>query len=148
MNTTSPPRLALALLRHVAWDNEPFVGDLVEQFAVKRSRIWFWRQTLAAIAVSLRQRGVDVHPLHLSDETHERVPRALPRRVNLSASPLPDVGGLGLVVLVVIVATVRPETWWMALPAIVGGAILGVVLVVARRHRIPSHSATGRTLID
>jgi len=45
---SNPPRLAIWLLRN----NEALSGDLVETFREGKSRGWFWRQVLLAIAVS------------------------------------------------------------------------------------------------
>ncbi len=137
--TPQPPRLALALLQHVAAGNEPLVGDLVEQFATRRrSRLWFWRQVLLAVLVASRLRHADTHPLHLADDVDDVPVRKLPARVNLSASPLPDVGGLGLLIFILIAVMLRPEAWWMAVVAVLGGAIFGVVLVIVRRPGVRS----------
>jgi hypothetical protein len=50
---SQPPALAAWLLRHVcAQDNrEELTGDLLERFAERPSRGWFWSQVLAAILV-------------------------------------------------------------------------------------------------
>jgi hypothetical protein len=49
--TGHPPRVALSLLRR--WTSGPrresLVGDLIEQHAQGRSRLWFWRQTGQAV---------------------------------------------------------------------------------------------------
>lgn len=149
MTAAAPPRLALALLLRRVPANEPLVGDLLEQFAVRRSRVWFWRQVLLAIVVAARQRSDVRHPLHLADDLlEEPIPTRLPGTVRLSASPLPDVGGLGIVVLLVIVAMVRPDAWWMGVSAVLGGAVVGVVLVVVRRRRMRSTPGRNRTLFD
>jgi hypothetical protein len=149
MKTSNPPWLAVALLQHAAGSNEPLVGDLLEQFAVRRSRFWFWRQVLFAIVVSLRRRDVNNRPLHLTDEAWGLYAdgtrtRTQPKRINLSASPLPDVGGLGLVVLLMIVTMVRPEALWLVLSAVLGGGVLGIVLVLVRRRRVVTRPASGR----
>lgn len=148
MKTLHPPRLALALLQRAAGDNEALVGDVLEQFAARPSRLWFWRQALLAVVVSLRRRDVDKRPLHLVDDAwgraaDEKPARIQPKRINLSASPLPDVGGLGLLILVVIVTMARPEAWWMLLSAVLGGTVVGVVLVWVRMH-LPSEEHSER----
>ena len=45
-----PPRLAAALLHHLL-RSDSLAGDLAEEFARGRSRIWYWRQVGAAITV-------------------------------------------------------------------------------------------------
>jgi len=46
----SRPKLAEALLRRMDVDPS-LVGDLVEQYAAGRSRLWLWRQALLAVVV-------------------------------------------------------------------------------------------------
>jgi len=48
---TAPPRLAMLLLDRLAPPDEELAGDLVEEYQSGRSRVWFWRQVLIAIAV-------------------------------------------------------------------------------------------------
>lgn len=149
MTDAGPPRLALALLLRCVPANEPLVGDLLEQFAVRRSRAWFWHQVLLAIFAERRQRGDARHPLRLTDDFQdEPIPIRLPARVGLSASALPDVGGLGILVLLVIVAMVRPEAWLMGVSAVLGGAVIGAVLAVARSRRMRSAPGQPRRLFD
>ncbi len=64
------------------------------------------------------------------------------RRINLTASPLPDIGGLGLVALGAIVAVARPTVLWMFLPALLGGVVLGLIMVMVRRHATISRPAS------
>jgi hypothetical protein len=152
MTGTDPPRLAVALLHRFLHDNEPLAGDLLERFATKPSRLWFWWQVLLAIVIhSTRQRDVE-HPLglggHSSFVPAERRRNVEPRRINLTASPLPDVGGLGLVAFGVLVALAGPEILWIFLPAISGGLALGAALAIIRRRAALSSPATaGRTLL-
>ncbi len=47
---TEPPRLAAALLRHLL-HSDSLAGDLAEEFGRRQSRLWYWRQVLAAISV-------------------------------------------------------------------------------------------------
>ncbi|PYR98127.1 MAG: hypothetical protein DMG16_21955 [Acidobacteria bacterium] len=57
MRLTQPPAVATWLLRQFGCSprNEAILGDLMEQFAHGRSRLWYWRQTLIALIVgSLR----------------------------------------------------------------------------------------------
>jgi hypothetical protein len=49
VSTRQLPRLAVALLERWLPDNEPLAGDLLEA-SRERSRAWFWRQLLFAIA--------------------------------------------------------------------------------------------------
>jgi hypothetical protein len=50
MTARRPPWLAVAALHLLVGDNEPLVGDLLEEWP-QRSRAWFWRQvTFAALA--------------------------------------------------------------------------------------------------
>jgi hypothetical protein len=39
------------LLNHLTHDKEYLAGDLIEQFRAGRTRLWYWRQVLLAIAV-------------------------------------------------------------------------------------------------
>jgi hypothetical protein len=49
-----PPIIAMWLLDHFNSGplDESLTGDLVEEYALGRSNIWFWRQTLMVLAVS------------------------------------------------------------------------------------------------
>ncbi|HEY0874387.1 MAG TPA: hypothetical protein VGD94_13025 [Vicinamibacterales bacterium] len=143
MTGPHPPRLAVALLHRFLDENEPLAGDLLEGFAIRQSRLWFWRQVLCAIVLeSFRRRDLG-HPLGLADDPSpvERPRNFKPRRINLTASPLPDVGGLGLVVFGVLVAIVRPEILWLLVPAVLGGVALGVTMAIVRR---PSSGPSAR----
>jgi hypothetical protein len=141
MKPSHPPRLAIALLRRFVADSEPLVGDLIEQFGVRQSRVWFWRQTL--LAMVFRPARDPEPPLGLGAHSRFDAASIVPakprvRRVNMTASPIPDVGGLGLVALGVIVALARPNAWLIFLPAIAGGVILGAVVVMVRAKREPN----------
>lgn len=140
MSRADPPRVAAALLRRFVTDNEPLVGDLLEQFGDRPSRLWFWRQVLLAIAIrSLQPRDTE-SPLGLVDHASfvPAEPRqdVEPRRINLTASPLPDVGGLGLVAFGVLIAVARPEAIWIFLPGIVAGVALGLTMAIVRRRAV------------
>ncbi|HEY2590500.1 MAG TPA: hypothetical protein VGI35_02820 [Steroidobacteraceae bacterium] len=54
----SPPRLAVWILSRSLRDrrSEALIGDLTEEYRHGRSRAWYWRQALWAIAVDLRER--------------------------------------------------------------------------------------------
>ena len=51
MRSDKPPRLAAALLRCLAPAEEALAGDLQEEFPAGRSRGWYWRQVIGAIAI-------------------------------------------------------------------------------------------------
>lgn len=57
-----PPRLAMAILMRLGPREEPLIGDLVEEYTTGRSRLWFWRQALAAVAAGAI-RGIRRQPL-------------------------------------------------------------------------------------
>jgi hypothetical protein len=57
-----PPSLAMAILMRLGPREEPLVGDLVEEYTTGRSRLWFWRQALAAVAAGTI-RGIRRQPL-------------------------------------------------------------------------------------
>jgi hypothetical protein len=152
MTGSDPPRVAVALLHRFVPDNEPLVGDLLEGFAVRQSRLWFWRQVLLAIVIRSFQQRDEECPLGLAEHSSfiptERRRNVEPRRINMTASPLPDVGGLGLVALGVLVAVVRPDAWGMFLLAILGGVAFGLTMAIIRRRAILSSAATtSRTLL-
>jgi hypothetical protein len=57
-----PPALAMAILTQLGPREEPIVGDLIEEYTTGRSRLWFWRQAIAAIAAGTI-RGIRGQPL-------------------------------------------------------------------------------------
>jgi hypothetical protein len=133
----NPPRLALALLNRFVPDDEPLTGDLIEEFAAGRSRAWFWRQTIAAVALTAFQRSDEVRPLRLVDGAAARVvstaTTARRKPVNITASPVAGIGGFTIVVLVVLMTIVMPQAWWLVGAAIAAGVVFGVVLIAIRR---------------
>jgi hypothetical protein len=137
--TRQPPRFALALVARFVPDSEPIVGDLQEEFAHGRSRLWIWWQSLAAVAAaSLRANG-EIRPLRLVDDQPfdaiERTREIHRRRrdISPSASPLP--GGLGLVILGGLVTAVAPVIWLGLLLTVVAG--LGLAWGLAAAHKRP-----------
>jgi len=64
VTTRSPPRLAAWLLEELGSNArlEELLGDLSEQFAAGRSRLWYWRQATGALLLDLRQ-GLRTHAL-------------------------------------------------------------------------------------
>jgi len=51
MTTKAPPKTATRILKWVAGENEPLIGDLIEEYQRGRSGLWFWRQVMAAVFV-------------------------------------------------------------------------------------------------
>jgi hypothetical protein len=64
--------------------------------------------------------------------------------VNLSASPLSGVGGLGLLVLALHVTVVAPGAWWMLLGSALAGVLMGIWLIA--RHAKSPEGATSESL--
>jgi hypothetical protein len=56
------PPLATTLLLRLGPDDESFAGDLAEEYAAGRSRAWYWRQVLSAIALTAK-RQIGLHPV-------------------------------------------------------------------------------------
>src|ERR1700683_790649 len=141
MTTRRPPRLALALLDRDGPGDEPLAGDLVEAFERGRSVAWFWWQGLAAMAVMWQGRSADIRPLHLVGLARMDVVRrseavrARVRTVNLTASPVSQIGGLGCFVLLALMTVMAPWLWWLVLGSATGGALLGLAVIVSRRRR-------------
>ena len=135
MTPPRPPRLALALLTWLLPENEPLIGDLIEEFRYRRSPIWFWRQTIAAIVLSRRGSRRRLTTVRLTNKpmpiSHDEV--HMP--IRLSASPFPIAGGLGIASLGVVVAMYRPGAWWFVVAAVGGGLVLGVLKVWLTRRR-------------
>jgi len=147
MTTRRPPRLAVALLTRYVPDSEALLGDLTEEYQAGRSSLWFWRQVFGAIAVATKNRPREVRPLRLVDEADRSLPleaRLAPRDrelrpINLSASPLGLVGGLGLVTMALMVAIVFPEAWLFVVVAVPLGLICGLVMVAITKRRVRTH---------
>jgi len=149
MTRRHAPRLALALLERLVPDSEPLAGDLVEQFESRQSFGWFWWQVLVAIATASFARRVEIRPLRLMDlqpadalERSRRMDLRFPA-VNLSASPVSGVGGLGLVILASLVTIVMPAAWWLLFASALGGVVLAVI-IIAMRGGLPTAGPTSR----
>jgi hypothetical protein len=146
MTRRHAPRLALALLERFDPGAAPLAGDLVEEFARRQSIAWFWWQVLAAIAIAAFNRPAEIRPLQLVDlQPADAVERSRTihlqtRRVNLSASPLSGVGGLGLLALAFHITAVAPGAWWILLASALAGVSIGITLIAMH-----SNSRTGAT---
>jgi len=135
MTAPRPPRLALYVLRAFRVDDESLVGDLVEEFGVRRSHLWLWRQVLGAVLAGPARRRTG--PLGLCDARFAQsflrpTPRREPR-INLSGGPVPGIGGLSIVALVFHVALVSPQLLWLPVFGLTAGSLVAVALVVRRR---------------
>ena len=55
MTSKQPPRIATWMLKHFGCgpDNDTVLGDLAEQYRHKGSAMWYWRQAMKAIPVSV-----------------------------------------------------------------------------------------------
>ena len=138
MTRRPAPRTPIALLEWLVPDSGPLAGDLVEEFDRRQSVVWLWWQVLAAIAALFVEQSVEIRPLRLVDEqpidAMERTSQwnRRFRNINLTASPVPGVGGLGLLVLCVLVTLVMPGAWWGLLGSTVAGVALGFALIARR----------------
>lgn len=62
MTPRRPPVLAKTLLEWVDPANDALHGDLLEEFAAGRSRLWYWRQVLGATGIAI-SRPIHAHGL-------------------------------------------------------------------------------------
>lgn len=142
MTSRQPPRLALAVLECLVPDSSSLAGDLTEEFHRRQSRGWLWWQVIAAVAIAAFNRPDEIRPLRLVDlqptDALERSRRMSLRSgpINLTASPLYGVGGLGLVALALLVTVVLPAAWWILLASIFGGIVLGVAMIARHRRKV------------
>jgi hypothetical protein len=152
MTEHQPPRLALALLERCVSDSEALAGDLVEAFAGHPSAIWFWGQVLGAVATAAwATRNGEIRPLRLVDDLQPADAIERTRRfglrfpaVNLTASPLAGVGGLGLAIFAGLVTLFTPAAWLALAVAALAGCALSGVLIVVRDHHDPIQPITLR----
>lgn len=167
MTASRPPRFALWVLRRCGVDNESLVGDLIEEHGARRSQPWLWRQVAGAV---LARSGPGSHtgPLGIGDPRMVRPApgtgcRARPRidvgggrgrtapasrapargqrpRIDLSAGPVPGVGGLSTLALVFQVTLVSPQLLWLPVIGLAVGSLAGLALIA--RHRREPYRAT------
>ena len=133
---TSPrlPRLAEALVRRLAIDNEPLAGDLVEEFQRRKSRVWLWRQLIAAFVVHAVYAPHPPVGLNLTPTDPvvaewlmcRRLGRDRQQHVSLTGTGIEGIGGLTMVMLGTIMSMVVPAIWWFVIGGIGAGVALGV----------------------
>jgi hypothetical protein len=141
---STPSWLARAVLTHLV-RHETLTGDLLEQYALRPSRLWLWRQIAVALALRAWRRPVfapetsalvlalDPHPHPASRPGTPYVPLP-PVRINMSGIPVDGIGGLGFVAVAVLITIVMPAAWWLFVSGLTGGIILGTALVLRRRR--------------
>jgi hypothetical protein len=137
MTGRQAPRFAIALIERFIPDSDPLVGDLVEDFERRYSSAWFWWQVLTAIVAATLSfdRPLEIRPLRLVElPPVEAIERSRQmglrfRAINLSASPLSGVGGLGLAALTFLVTIVSPRTWWVVLASSLAGLLVGIGII-------------------
>ncbi len=138
MTSPKPPRLAEALLGRLALDNEPLAGDIIEEFRRRNSRLWLWRQLIAALVmqalyaphppVALNLTPTD--PVVAEWMMWKRLDRK--KRVSLTGSGVEGIGGLTMVILGFMMSMVIPAIWWFVVGGLGAGVLLGVVKLRAR----------------
>jgi hypothetical protein len=139
MTRRPPPRLAVALLERFVPDSEPLAGDLVEEHARRQSAGWFWWQVVGALAVAATHARVEIRPLRLvREQPLDALERTIRwqrrvRPVNLTASPVPGAGGLGLLVLLGLLTIVDPRLWSIVISGWCAGVLMGVALITRQR---------------
>jgi hypothetical protein len=54
MNNREPPKMAVWLLKRWAspYQRDSLLGDLLEMYRAGRSRLWYWRQVVAALILA------------------------------------------------------------------------------------------------
>ena len=83
----------------------------------------------------------DIRPLRLVDRQpsdaleRARIMGLRFKPVNLTGSPVPGVGGLTLIVLLLLTTVTLPAIWWVALGSMIAGAALGLLWIAISRHR-------------
>jgi hypothetical protein len=121
------PTIAIALLQLFCRD-EALVGDILEEYEVRRSRAWLWRQVGVAVIFSLPYGMV-------------RPPRHAPKM----AMP---VGGLGFLAIAALITIVAPGAWWFVVAGALGGVVVAWLLVIAARHRLDHQPPGPRHILE
>ncbi len=120
------PSVAIALLRLFCRD-EALVGDILEEYEVRRSRAWLWRQVGVAVIFNL--------------------PYGMVRRERQTAKMGMPIGGIGFLAIVALVTIVSPGAWWLVAMGAAGGVLLAVTLVALARHRLMRQPAGRRNVL-
>lgn len=108
------PRVAVTLLEAFCRD-EALAGDILEEFELRQSRLWLWRQVAVVILLGL--------PYGITRYRPTRRPMPVP------------IGGFGVLGLGVLITFVAPGAWWLIGAGAAGGAVIGCVMVLAGRKR-------------
>jgi hypothetical protein len=110
----SEPRVAIALLQSFCPD-EALVGDILEEYDRRQSRLWLWRQVAVAVLFAF--------------------PYGMVRRSRRGRMHLP-IGGLGLLSVIALITFVAPGAWWLIGIGIVGGvAVAGIMIAMGTSDR-------------
>jgi len=139
MTKGQPPRLPLVILERLVPGSASLAGDLLEQYHQQPSAWRLWWEVLAAAAIVWRDRTDEIRPLRLVElqpceaiERSRRIARHA-NSVNLSASPVPGVGGLALAILLAVMTLETPAAWGLFVASMFGGVLLGIGMIA--RHR-------------
>lgn len=109
----SEPTIAMFLLHRFCRD-EALVGDIVEEFEHRQSRLWLWRQVAVVVLLGL--------------------PYGLIKRPRFGGKMPMPIGGLGLIAIGTLITMVAPGAWWLLGVGALGGFVIGGVLVATRRR--------------
>ena len=130
-----PPRVATWLLTRFVRHVDPLVGDLREEWAAGRGRIWYWRQVLITVGVAgLKEAGC----------RGRRIVYSLATGWTINTSPKALLSAFGFVLALAVVTSgtspiwhtvVRMEIWAHILAVLVMSIVMVVRMV--RRRRIP-----------
>jgi hypothetical protein len=123
----SEPSVAIALLQLFCRD-EALVGDILEEFEHRRSRVWLWRQVAVAVMFGL--------------------PYGMVRRERTGQKlPMP-IGTLGAVAVAALITIVAPGAWWLIAFGAFGGVLLAIALVAITRRRVLRQPAGRRNILS